>query len=154
MYIQRSVTSLYLWRGPSSTAYGKVFLAIKPADASFLSQFTKRQIEADQSNTQWVLYDLCVDPSILYVELTSKIYYDGGKTNLLPRDVASKAYAITEYLKTSDTEKFNGKFNTPNSLRLTMLTEQSIQMTEVTLRKISTQLNATSYYEIVTRMNS
>ena len=134
-------------------AYGKVFLAIKPADASFLSQFTKRQIEADlKQYSVGSVRPVLVDPSILYVELTSKIYYDGGKTNLLPRDVASKvSSAITEYLKTSDTEKFNGKFRYSKFVGVIDDADRAINsnLTEVTLRKdFYAQLNATSYYEI------
>ena len=49
-------------------AYGKVFLAIKPADASFLSQFTKRQIEADlKQYSVGSVRPVLVDPSILIV---------------------------------------------------------------------------------------
>lgn len=134
-------------------AYGKVFLAIKPSDASFLSQFTKRQIEADlKQYSVGSVRPVLVDPSILYVELTSKIYYDGGKTNLLPRDVASKvSSAITEYLKTSDTEKFNGKFRYSKFVGVIDDADRAINsnLTEVTLRKdFYAQLNATSYYEI------
>ena len=45
------------------------------------------------------------------LELTSNIYYTGTKTQLLPTEIATKAStAIVEYLKTSQTEKFNGKF--------------------------------------------
>ena len=134
-------------------AYGKVFLAIKPADASFLSQFTKRQIEADlKQYSVGSVRPVLVDPSILYVELTSKVYYDGGKTNLLPRDVGSKvSQAITEYLKTSDTEKFNGKFRYSKFVGVIDDADRAINsnLTEVTLRKdFYAQLNATSYYEI------
>ena len=134
-------------------AYGKVFIAIKPADASFLSQFTKRQIEADlKQYSVGSVRPVLVDPSILYVELTSKIYYDGGKTNLLPRDVASKvSSSITEYLKTSDTEKFNGKFRYSKFVGVIDDADRAINsnLTEVTLRKdFYAQLNATSYYEI------
>nr|BAR27776.1 baseplate wedge subunit [uncultured Mediterranean phage uvMED] len=134
-------------------AYGKVFLAIKPADASFLSQFTKRQIEADlKQYSVGSVRPILVDPSILYVELTSKVYYDGGKTNLLPRDVGSKvSQAITEYLKTSDTEKFNGKFRYSKFVGVIDDADRAINsnLTEVTLRKdFYAQLNATSYYEI------
>ena len=134
-------------------AYGKVFIAIKPSDASFLSQFTKRQIEADlKQYSVGSVRPVLVDPSILYVELTSKVYYDGGKTNLLPRDVGSKvSQAITEYLKTSDTEKFNGKFRYSKFVGVIDDADRAINsnLTEVTLRKdFYAQLNATSYYEI------
>lgn len=134
-------------------AYGKVFLAIKPDDASFLSQFSKRQIEADlKQYSVGSVRPVLVDPSILYVELTSKVYYNGGKTNLLPRDVASKvSQAITEYLKTSDTEKFNGKFRYSKFVGVIDDADRAINsnLTEVTLRKdFYAQLNATSYYEI------
>ena len=93
-------------------AYGKVFIAIKPTEAASLSSLTKSEL-TDQLKKYTVasVKPEFIDPSILYIEIDSKIYYDSTKTNMLPAGVAAKAStAIEEYLKTSQTEKFNGKF--------------------------------------------
>ena len=82
--------------------YGKVFLSIKPSDASFLSAYTKKQIQEDlKKYSVGSVRPVLVDPSILYVEMDSKISFDGTLTELLPQQIASNgAKAILEYLKT------------------------------------------------------
>ena len=93
-------------------AYGKVFLSVKPTEAAALSAFTKSDLkEKLKKHTVASIRPEFVDPSILYLELTSDVYYDVNKTKLLPAEMAAKtSTSVTEYLKTSGTEKFNGKF--------------------------------------------
>ena len=92
--------------------YGKVFIVLKPTDASYLTSLTKSQIIADLK--KYVVASVeprIVDPSILYVEMTSKIYYNGGVTDQTPSNIRDKVISsIQSYIDTSDTEKFNGKF--------------------------------------------
>ena len=133
--------------------YGKVFLSIKPSDASFLSAYTKQQIQKDlKKYSVGSIRPVLVDPSILYVEMDSNIYFDGTKTELLPQQVASNAaQAITEYLKTSQTEKFNGKFRYSKFVSVIDESDRAIKsnLTSVTLRKdFIAQLNSSSFYEI------
>ena len=133
--------------------YGKVFIAIKPTDASFLSAYTKNQIVDDLKRySVGSVRAVLVDPSILFVELDSKIFFDGTMTELLPQQVASNAAkGITEYLKTSQTEKFNGKFRYSKFISVIDESDRAIKsnLTSVTLRKdFYAQLNSSSFYEI------
>ena len=133
--------------------YGKVFIAIKPTDASFLSAYTKNQIVKDLKNySVGSVRPVLVDPSILYVELNSHIFFDGTKTELLPQQVAGNAAkGITEFLKTSQTEKFNGKFRYSKFVSVIDESDKSIRsnLTSVTLRKdFYAQLNSSTFYEI------
>jgi hypothetical protein len=93
-----------------------------------------------------------LDPSILFVEINSKIYFDGAKTNILPAEVAAKvSTGVNEYLKTSSTEKFNGKFRYSKFIGVIDSSDRSINsnITEITLRKdFYAQINASSFYEI------
>ena len=70
----------------------------------------------------------------------------------LPTEVASKvATAITEYLKTSGTEKFNGKFRYSKFIGVIDNTDRAINSndTNVTMRKdFIAQINSSSYYEV------
>ena len=93
-------------------AYGKVFLSIKPTEAASLSSFTKNQLTTElKKYTVASIRPEFIDPSILYIELNSGIYFDSTKTKLLTTDIASKvSKGVQDYLKTSGTEKFNGKF--------------------------------------------
>ena len=133
--------------------YGKVFISIKPSDASFLSAYTKNQIQTDlKKYSVGSVRPVLVDPSILYVEMDSVINFDGTKTELLPQQVASNgAKAILEYLKTSQTEKFNGKFRYSKFISVIDESDRAIKsnLTSITLRKdFYAQLNSSSFYEI------
>ena len=93
-----------------------------------------------------------IDPSILYVELDSGIYFDGTKTKLLTTDIASKvSKGVQDYLKTSGTEKFNGKFRYSKFVSVIDGADRAISSndTSITMRKdFIGQINSSSYYEI------
>ena len=134
-------------------AYGKVFLSVKPTEAASLSSFTKNELTTElKKYTVASIRPEFVDPSILYLELTSNIYYTGTKTQSLPAEIATKAStAIVEYLKTSQTEKFNGKFRYSKFIGVIDNSDISINSndTSVMMRKdFIAQINTSSYYEI------
>ncbi len=133
--------------------YGKVFIALKPKDASYLTSLTKNEIVTELE--KYVVASVepkLVDPSILFVELTSKIYYDRNKTDMTPAQVRDKVIGnVQSYLDTSDTEKFNGKFRYSKAVAVIDDSDRAINsnLTEVTMRKdFIPQLNSTFYYEV------
>ena len=133
--------------------YGKVFISLKPKDASYLTSLTKQSIVADLK--KYVVASVepkLVDPSILYVELTSKIYYNGFATDQTPAQIRDKVIGgVQSYLDTSDTEKFNGKFRHSKMVGVIDDADRSINsnLTEVTMRKdFYPSLNSTFYYEV------
>ena len=134
-------------------AYGKVFLSVKPTEATTLSSFTKNELTQElKKYTVASIRPEFVDPSILYLELTSNMYYTGTKTQLLPAEIATKAStAIVEYLKTSQTEKFNGKFRYSKFIGVIDNSDVSINSNDTTImmrKDFIAQINASSYYEI------
>ena len=134
-------------------AYGKVFLSVKPTEATTLSSFTKNELTQElKKYTVASIRPEFVDPSILYLELTSNIYYTGTKTQLLPTEIATKAStAIVEYLKTSQTEKFNGKFRYSKFIGVIDNSDISINSNDTTVmmrKDFIAQINQSSYYEI------
>lgn len=134
-------------------AYGKVFIAVKPSEAASLSSYTKNQLKKSlKKYTIASIQPEFIDPSILYIEISSEIFYDGSKTILLPAQVAAKASsAITEYLQTSLTEKFNGKFRYSKFISVIDNAERAINSnnTNITMRKdFYAQINSSTYYEI------
>ena len=133
--------------------YGKVFIALKPTDASYLTSLTKSQIVADlKKYTVASIEPQLVDPSILYVELTSKIYYNSGVTDQTTSNIRDKVISsIQSYLETSDTEKFNGKFRYSKFVGVIDDADVSVNsnLTSVTMRKdFYPSLNSTFYYEV------
>ena len=133
--------------------YGRVFIALKPKDASYLTSLTKNQIIEELK--KYVVASVepkLIDPSILYVELTSKIYYNRESTDQTPAQIRDKAIGgVQSYLDTSDTEKFNGKFRYSKMVGVIDDADKSINsnLTEVTMRKdFYPSLNSTFYYEV------
>ena len=134
-------------------AYGKVFLSIKPTEATTLSSFTKNELTQElKKYTVASIRPEFVDPSILFLELTSNIYYTGTKTQLLPTEIATKAStAIVDYLKTSQTEKFNGKFRYSKFIGVIDNSDISINSNDTTVmmrKDFIAQINQSSYYEV------
>ena len=133
--------------------YGKVFISLKPKDASYLTSLTKNNIIAELE--KYVVASVeprIVDPSILFVELTSKIFYNGSSTDQTPAQIRDKVISgVQSYLDTSDTEKFNGKFRYSKIVGVIDDTDRNINsnLTEVTMRKdFYPSLNSTFYYEL------
>ena len=133
--------------------YGKVFIVLKPTDASYLTSLTKSQIIADLK--KYVVASVeprIVDPSILFVEMTSKIYYDGGVTDQTPANIRDSVItAIQGYINESDTEKFNGKFRYSKFVGVIDDADVSINsnLTSLMMRKdFYPSLNSTFYYEV------
>ena len=133
--------------------YGKVFISLKPKDQSYLTSLTKQEIVKELK--KYVVASVepkLVDPSILYVEIDSKIYYDGTVTDQTPANIRDKVIgAFQQYISTSDTEKFNGKFRYSKAVAVIDNADVSIgsNLTSVTMRKdFYPQLNSTFYYEI------
>ena len=133
--------------------YGKVFIVLKPNDASYLTSLTKSQIIADLK--KYVIASVepeIVDPSILYVEITSKIFYNTGLTDQTEGQIRDKAInSVQSYIDISDTEKFNGKFRYSKFIGVIDDADISINsnLTSVIMRKdFYPQLNSTFYYEV------
>ena len=133
--------------------YGKVFIVLKPQDASYLTTITKKQIITELK--KYVIASVepvIVDPSILFVELNSQIYYDSGSTADTPAQIRDKVIgALQSYIELSDIEKFNGKFRYSKIVGVIDEADKSINsnITSVVMRKdFYPQLNSTFYYEI------
>jgi hypothetical protein len=133
--------------------YGKVFIVLKPNDASYLTSLTKSQIISDLK--KYVIASVeprIVDPSILYVEMTSKIFYNTSLTDQTEGQIRDKVInSVQSYIDTSDTEKFNGKFRYSKFIGVIDDADVSINsnLTSVMMRKdFYPQLNSTFYYEV------
>ena len=133
--------------------YGKVFIVLKPNDAAYLTTLTKKDI-TDKLKQYMVasVSPVILDPSILYVEISSKIFYNGQSTDQTPAQIRDKVIgSVQSYLDTSDTEKFNGKFRYSKIVGVIDDTDRAINsnLTSVMMRKdFYPQLNSTFYYEV------
>jgi hypothetical protein len=133
--------------------FGKVKIAVKPENAIALSTYTKNEIKSKLLEyTVAGITPEIIDPSILYVELDSRVSYKKSKTTLTKAEISSKVItAVEDYIKSAETEKFNGKFRHSRFASVIDGADLSVtsNVTEVTLRKdFYPTLNSTFYYEL------
>lgn len=136
--------------------YGVVKLVIKPKNTAFLSSFTKNDLEKQLKRYAVAgIRPKIVDPSILYIEMDSNIFFDSKKTTYRNDKIrALTIKSIENYLKTSDTEKFDGKFRYSKFVGVIDDADYSIKsnLTEITLRKdFYPAIDSKFYYEICYR---
>ena len=137
----------------SPPEYGVVKIVVKPKYATALTSYTKKDLE-----TKLKKYSVAsvtpkiVDPSILYVEMTSNIYYDTNLTTYKSDKIKSLVIKnIEDYIALSDTEKFNGKYRYSKFTGVIDDSDNSIMsnLTSVEMRKdFYPALNSKFYYEI------
>jgi len=133
--------------------YGKVKIAVKPSTARRLSSATKKEI-VDKLKPYIVasITPVVIDASILYVELTSRIYYSKIKTNQSKDEIKSKVIGgLEQYITSSSTEKFNGKFRFSKFVSVIDDADRSINsnLTTVKMRKdFYPQINSKFFYEL------
>jgi hypothetical protein len=153
--IYPAVADVYSYGGEESVPpeYGKVKIVVKPSNAAFLTSYTKNQIiqEIRKFSVASVVPEI-VDASILYVEMDSKIYYNPSLTNKTAESIKSLAISnIENYINTSDTEKFGGKFRYSRFVSAIDSSDKSIRsnLTTIIMRKdFYPSLNNKTYYEI------
>ena len=132
--------------------YGKVKIAIKPRNLSFLSSYTKKIIldELRKYSVASVIPEI-VDASIIFVEMYSRIFYDPRVTTSTADAVKAKIIEnINNYIVSSDTEKFGGKFRYSKFISVIDSSDRSIKsnLTEIVMRKdFYPSLNNKAYYE-------
>lgn len=133
--------------------YGKVKIAIKPKNISFLSAYSKRIIidELKKYSVGSITPEI-VDSSIIFIELNSKVFYSPNETTLTLDDIKTKVINnISSYSLSSDTEKFGGKFRYSKFSSVIDNADRSIKsnLTSIKMRKdFYPSLNNSTYYEL------
>jgi len=132
--------------------YGRVFIATKPRNGSFLSDFTKKQLLQSLKNYSVAgIVPEFIDLKYLYVEIDSYVYYNAnfvGDTNNLKSDVVS---AVTLYAKSSELNQFGGRFKYSKvcSLVDSVNTAITSNITTVRIRRdLVAKINNPTQYEL------
>jgi len=132
--------------------YGRVYIAAKPKNGSFLSEFTKKQILSSLKNYSVAgIVPEIIDLKFLYVELDSYVYYNSnfvGDTQNLRTDVVN---AMSLFASGTELNKFGGRFKYSKVLSLIDRVSDSITSNITTIRirrNLVAQLNVFSQYEI------
>ena len=153
--IYPSVSDIIVYGGEEERypEFGKVKICIKPNSGSNLSAFTKQDIV--QKLKDYAVASVTPeinDPSVVYIELNSKVTYSINKTNQFPEEIKTKVIKVVDdYSQQSETEKFNGKFRHSKYIGVIDEADQSIvsNITTVMLRKdFYPAINSTYFYEL------
>lgn len=153
--IYPAIADIYAYGGEEADPpeYGKVKIVVKPQNTTFLTQYTKQKIQTElKKYTVGSVTPDIIDPSILYIEMNSKIYFNAGNTNKSADNIRSIVIRnIENYLRGSDTEKFGGKFRYSRFVSAIDNSDTSIRsnLTTIKMRKdFYPSLNNSTYYEL------
>jgi len=132
--------------------YGKVFMAAKPRNGNFLSDFTKKDILNSLKNYSVAgIVPEFVDLKFLYVEIDSYVYYNAnfiGDPDNLKTDIIN---ALTSFAGGTELNKFGGRFKYSKILSLIDSVNTSITSNITTIRirrDLLAQINQFAQYEL------
>ena len=136
----------------SPPQYGKVFLAVKPKNADYLSESTKESIL--QSLKKYTIAGISpefVDVNVLYIELDSVVYYNSNLVTYVS-DLRTKIVSqLQNYSITTDLNKFGGRFKYSKITSLIDSTSNAItsNITKVKIRRnVGAIINQATQYLI------
>jgi hypothetical protein len=133
--------------------FGKVFLAIKPKNADKLSLSEKNSVlKKLREYSIAAIQPTIIDPSILYVDLNSFVYYNPNNTRKTPAEIKNLIIVTLTALNASgEFNKFGGKFKYSKIQNIIDQAERSItsNITKIVMRKnIAVDLNTRVNYKI------
>ena len=122
--------------------FGTVFITIKPQNGDFVSDFDKNSILSDLKNYSLTgINQKIVDLKILHIELDSSIYYNSSKVKDIDGLRTNIISGLTEYSKSTEINKFGGRFKYSKVLSVIDNIEDSIT-SNITKVRIRRNLNA------------
>lgn len=141
--------SINVWGGEDQVppVYGKVFICVKPRNASFLTPSDKAFIKETLLRSRNVVSVIpeVVDPTFLELGMDVNVYYDPAKTIRSADDIRLAVInAINDYT-TNNLKKFNGVFRMSKFSRAIDDCDVSIQSNISTFKL---------YYEVAPRFNT
>ena len=133
--------------------YGKVFLAIKPKNADKLSLAEKNNIlKKLREYSVAAVEPKIIDPSVLYIDLTSFVYFNPNLTRRTQAELKNIVIASLNALNSgSEFNKFGGKFKYSKLQKIIDEADVSFtsNITRVSMRKnVPIELNARVNYKI------
>jgi hypothetical protein len=153
------VQSISVWGGENNVppAYGKVFIAIKPISGDILSALTKQYIVdlLKQRNTVSIT-PVIVDPTILYIEIKTTVYYDATRTASDPNTLVTNVKdTIIEY-NDEELKKFGGVFRFSKLGGLVDDTDEAIlsNITSIKLRRDIYPIGDSDPYKYIVRLDN
>jgi hypothetical protein len=155
MLKEPNVGSVLVWGGEDNDppAYGKVFLAIRPAVGEVLTATEKQNLIDSVIKPKKVLTVSAeiVDPEYIYLQLTAKVNYDPDQTILAESNIRQIILDTIKNYNDNDLNQFSKFFRYSKLSRLIDTSERSIQSSTLTVelrKEVDVQLNASARYTI------
>jgi hypothetical protein len=132
--------------------FGTVQISIKPNNGSFVSDFDKQQIlsKIKQYSISGINQKI-IDLKILYVELNSSVYYNYSQISSEDSIKASVINSLEKYSKSSDLNRFGGRFKYSKIQQVIDNTDNAItsNITKITIRRdLQPIFNTFAQYEL------
>ena len=153
-YVYPNVESVTAYGGEEldPPEYGKVFISIKPRNASYLSQVTKDDIsrKLKQYSIAGIKPEI-IDLKFIYVEVDTTVYYN---TNSVfdPSDLRTRVFStLTAYSQSSDLNSFGGRFKYSKVVGLIDDSDKGItsNITKIKVRRdLNPEFNQFATYEL------
>ena len=132
--------------------FGKVVISIKPKNGFALSDFKKTELLNDlKQYTVSGINQEIVDLKLLYVEISSDIFYDSSKVKKIDDLKTNVTTALTTYGKSVDLNKFGGRFKYSKLVQVVDNVDDAItsNITRVIMRRnLNCILNTYAQYEL------
>jgi len=112
LYPNLQSLSVYGGEEANPPQYGKVYIVAKPNGAESLTTTAKKELQkAIKKYTILSVIPEIIDPSFLYLEITSFVYYNNNNTRRNSANITNVVRStIQNFGNTADLERFNGKF--------------------------------------------
>ena len=156
-YIETNYTNaddVYVWGGEDNNPpeYGKVFVSVKPTNASFLNNEEKISLQnlIKAQNIVSIIPDV-VDPIYLYLKITSSVSFDADEATISAKDLSALVEAKILTYKNTTLEKFARNLRYSKFIKQIDDTDDSILGNETSIvmqRRITPTLNQTKTYTI------
>lgn len=112
LYPNLEALSIYGGEDASPPQYGKVFIAAKPFGADKMTTTAKLNLtKAIREYTILSVIPEVIDPSYIFLEVDSYVYYNNNKSRRTPQQIAEVSrVVIQKFGEDNDLDRFNGKF--------------------------------------------
>ena len=152
IYSDAESVSAYGGEEISPPEYGKVFIAVKPIEGAYLSNFIKDNILTDLEKYSVAgIEPVIIDLSYLYVEYETFVYYNTN-TALSGSDIVNRVeQSILDYSKSAELNKFGARFRYSTFQAIIDQTNDAItsNITRITMRRdLRVNINVLTEYEI------
>lgn len=132
--------------------YGKVFIAVKPVNGSYISNNVKDNLKYKLRRYAVAgIVPEFVDLKYLYIEYDSNVYFDFNKSKNISDVRNNVLYNLTRYAKSKELNRYSSRFKYSKFLKLIDDSDVSItsNITKITMRRdLLVQLKTFAEYEV------